>query len=280
MRGCTHLVNTCTFDIDLIPMYFVVQHCGMSGGLRTQRAPAFLSDPRSSGFPPGSPRHGAPRPERPATRATQRSCQPCPQASLVPPPPARAAPSARGAGDRLRSGAGPSRATRRRNSHPLRRLAEAAALGSWHKLRILGQQGPPSPRRAGRRAGQDPTSPPRAGESAGLRSSNLASEEWWPGLSVSCRIARQRLAAVPSNSYITACFRFLPASFPCMTSSSACCVLFKHLLGQHLLGLIAFAWPNTERLKMWAAALEVQHPLALKVLSQNLQTAIFAPPFS
>ena len=60
-----------------------------------------------------------------------------------------------------------------------------------------------------------------------------------------------------------------------MTSSSACCVLFKHLLG-----LIAFAWPNTERLKMWAAALEVQQPLALKVLSQNLQTAIFAPPFS
>ena len=39
----------------------------------------------------------------------------------------------------------------------------------------------------------------------------------------------------------------------------------------------AFAWPNTERPKMWAAALKVQQPL--KNLSQNLQTAIFEPPF-
>ena len=76
-HACMHSsVNTCTFDIDLISMYFVmvkirVQHCGMSGGLRTKRAPAsFLSDPRSRGFPPpGSPRHGAPRPERPSDRA-------------------------------------------------------------------------------------------------------------------------------------------------------------------------------------------------------------------
>ena len=39
----------------------------------------------------------------------------------------------------------------------------------------------------------------------------------------------------------------------------------------------AFAWPNTERPKMWAAAFEVQQ--LLKGLSQNLPTAIFAPPF-
>ena len=40
----------------------------------------------------------------------------------------------------------------------------------------------------------------------------------------------------------------------------------------------AFAWPNTEHPKTWAAAVKVQQ--LLKVLSQNLLTAIFAPPFS
>ena len=177
MRGCTHLVNTCTFDIDLIPMYFVmvkirVQHCGMSGGLRTQRAPAFLSDTRSSGFPPGSPRHGAPRPERPATRATQRSCQPCPQASLVPPPPARAAPSARGAGDRLRSGAGPSRATRRRNSHPLRRRGRCPrVLAQAEEPRPAGPAVPKTGGPAGRAGPNLPTAGRRERRSAIQQSS-------------------------------------------------------------------------------------------------------------
>ena len=69
-----------------------------------------------------------------------------------------------------------------------------------------------------------------------------------------------------------------------MTLPSACSAFFKIALlsSSFLLMAIhacipAFAWPNTERPKMWAAALEVQQPL--KVLSQNLQTAIFAPPF-
>jgi hypothetical protein len=88
-------------------------------------------------------------------------------------------------------------------------------------------------------------------------------------------------------SSITACFRFLPAvasSFPCMTSLSAHCAFFKIALLSSSFLLIAIhvcipalVWPNTGRPKMWAAALVVQQPL--KVLSQNLQTAILAPPF-
>ena len=39
----------------------------------------------------------------------------------------------------------------------------------------------------------------------------------------------------------------------------------------------AFAWLNTELPKMWTAVLEVQQPL--KLVAQNLQTAIFAPHF-
>ena len=84
----------------------------------------------------------------------------------------------------------------------------------------------------------------------------------------------------------TACFRFLPAeesSFPSMTSPSARHVFFKIALLSSSFFLMeiydcipAFAWPNTERPKMWAAALEEQQ--LLKILSQNLQTAIFAPP--
>ena len=92
-----------------------------------------------------------------------------------------------------------------------------------------------------------------------------------------------------SNLCITACFCFLPAaasSFPSMTSPSASCqcAFFKvALLSSSILLMAihacipAFAWPNTERPKMWAAALEVQQPL--KVLSQKLQTANFAPLF-
>ena len=62
------------------------------------------------------------------------------------------------------------------------------------------------------------------------------------------------------------------------------CVFFKIALQSSLFLLIvihdcilALFWPNTGRPKMWAVALVVQQPL--KVLSQNLQAAIFAPPF-
>ena len=64
---------------------------------------------------------------------------------------------------------------------------------------------------------------------------------------------------------------------------SASCAFFKvALLSSSFLLMVihacipAFAWPNTEWPKMWASTLEVQQPL--KVLSQNLQTAIFAQP--
>ena len=39
----------------------------------------------------------------------------------------------------------------------------------------------------------------------------------------------------------------------------------------------ALVWPNTGRPKMSVVALVVQHPL--KILLQNLQTPLFAPPF-
>ena len=67
-----------------------------------------------------------------------------------------------------------------------------------------------------------------------------------------------------------------------MTLPSAHSVFFKiALLSSSFLlmtiyaSIPAFAWHNTEGPEMWAAALEVQQ--LLKILSQNLQTAIFAP---
>ena len=109
---------------------------------------------------------------RPATRATQRPCQPCPQASRVPPPPARATPSARGAGDRLRSGAGPSRATRRRNSHPLRRRGRCPrVLAQAEEPRPAGPAVPKTGGPAGRAGPNLPTAGRRERRSAIQQSS-------------------------------------------------------------------------------------------------------------
>ena len=89
-------------------------------------------------------------------------------------------------------------------------------------------------------------------------------------------------------SSITTYFCFLLAAaslFSLITSISAHCAFFKVSLQSSSFLLIAIhdcipalVLPNTGRPKMWAVALVVQQPL--KVLSQNLQAAILAPPFS
>ena len=69
-----------------------------------------------------------------------------------------------------------------------------------------------------------------------------------------------------------------------LSAPCAHCAFFKIVLRSASFLLIAIhvcipdlVWPNTGRPKMWAVALVEQQPL--KILSQNLQAAIFAPPW-